>query len=213
MIDVIPTKRVHSVPDFDGFYSFPPQKDKTITILGSSKSTKALEEYEKASADITRHFVKNGYNVLHGCGTNGIMGSVYKAAAEVSQKKNGIPSQNRAILKQPLWGDENLDECKIIGQAKTESERIEKFGKVSDRFLIFPGSTTTMQEATTLIQQNQYMPKNKEKKTIVLFGEKFWSGLINQYKKLFDMELLKENPIGNLFHIANTKQEVIKLLK
>ena len=213
MIESIKSKRVYSIPDFDGFHSFPPQKNKTITVLGSSKSTKALEEYEKASADITRHFVKNGYNVVHGCGTNGIMGSVYKAASETSQKKNGIPVQNLAILKQPLWGDENLDECKIIGQAKTEAERVEKFSRVSDRFLIFPGSTTTMQEATTLIQNNQYMPKNKEKKTIVLFGEKFWSGLVDQYKKLFDMKLLKENPIGNLFHIANTKQEVIKLLK
>ena len=35
---------------------------------------------------------------------------------------------------------------------------------------------------------------------------------VSQYKKLFDMKLLKENPIGKLFHIANSKEEVMKLI-
>ena len=211
MINNVKQHTVNSIPNLDGRYTFPPQKNKTITILGSSRSSKELENAMQASADITRYFVENGYNVVHGCGSEGIMGEVYNTAVKYSQKENGKPVQNLAIIKQPLWGDENLNDCVIVGKASSEAERIEKFGRVSDRFLIFPGGTTTMQEATTLIQNNKY-PQKGETKTIVLFGKEFWSGLAEQYKKLFEMKILKENPIGKLFHIADSKEEVIRLI-
>jgi len=56
-----------------------------------------------------------------------------------------------------------------------------------------------------------YLKDGKAKK-VILFGSDFWDGIISQYKKLFDMKLLKENPIGKLFHIANSKEEVMKLI-
>jgi len=203
---------INNIPSLNNRYTSPDSKQKTIAILGSSGSTESLEKYLKASSDITRYFVENGYNIVHGCGSHGIMGEVYNAAKEASIKDSSEkPLQNLAIIVQPLWGDENFQDCIAIGKANSEAERIAKFTQVADSFVIFPGSATTLQEATTLIQNNRY-PKSGEIKKIILFGSDFWESLVNQYKKIFEMKLLKENPIGKLFHIANSKEEVIKLI-
>jgi len=203
---------INNIPSLNNRYTSPDKKQKTIAILGSSGSTESLEKYLKASSDITRYFVENGYNIVHGCGSHGIMGEVYNAAKEASIKDSSEkPLQNLAIIVQPLWGDENFQDCIAIGKANSEAERIAKFTQVADSFVIFPGSATTLQEATTLIQNNRY-PKSGEIKKIILFGSDFWESLVNQYKKIFEMKLLKENPIGKLFHIANSKEEVIKLI-
>ncbi len=210
MIDSIDL--INKIPSLNTNYTSVESKQKTVAILGSSVSSELLEKYLKASSDITRHFIENGFNVVHGCGSHGIMGKVYDAAKEASIKDaKGKPLQNLAIVVEPLWGDENLHDCIPIGKANSEAERIVKFTKVADNFVIFPGSVTTLQEASTLIQNNRY-PKLGEVKKVVLFGADFWEGLVLQYKKIFEMNLLKENPIGKLFHIANSKEEVLRII-
>ncbi len=199
------------IPYLQTRYTSKQSKANTITVLGSSRSTKELEQAMKASSDITRHFVEHGYNILTGCGTNGIMGAVYDAAAKYSEIVDGKPVQNLVIVKKPLWGDENIRDCVIIGKASSEETRINKFMRTSNTFIAFPGGATTIEEAATLIQNNKY-PKNGETKTVILFGKDFWAGLIEQYKKLFETKILKENPIGKLFHIADSPEEVIRLI-
>ncbi len=210
MVNVIDS--VKTIPGLNPKYTTKASKQNTVAFLGSSTSTESLEKYLKASSNITRYFIENGFNVVHGCGSKGIMGEVYRAAQIHSVKDfQGKPVQNLAVVVEPLWGDENLVDCIPIGKAKSEAERITKFTQVADNFVIFPGSAGTMQEATTLIQNNHYR-KDGEAKNVVLFGAEFWEGFVGQYKKLFDMKLLKENPIGKLFHIANSKEEVAKLI-
>ncbi len=203
---------IKTIPNINPRYTTKESRQNTVAILGSSTSSETIERYLKASSDITRHFVENGYNVVHGCGTKGIMGEVYNCAQKYSVKNtSGKPIQNLAIIVEPLWGDENLIDCIPIGKANSEAERITKFSKVADNFVIFPGSAGTLQEATTLIQNNHYLKEGDAKK-VILFGAEFWEGLVSQYKKLFDLKLLKENPIGKLFHIANSKEDLLKLI-
>lgn len=203
---------INNIPNLNSKYTTPESRQKTVAILGSSGSIEPLEKYLKASSDITRHFVENRFNVVHGCGSHGIMGEVYNAAKEASVKDStGKPLQNLAIIVEPLCGDENLHDCIPIGKANSEAERITKFTQVADNFVIFPGSATTLQEASTLIQNNRY-PKYGEVKKVILFGSDFWEGLVTQYKKIFEMKLLKENPVGKFFHVANSKEEVLKLI-
>ena len=68
-----------------------------------------------------------------------------------------------------------------------------------------------MQEATTLIQHNKYS-KPGNLLTIILFGREYQKGLTLQYEKLFEMELLSENPIGNSFFLANSKEDVMDVI-
>ena len=93
------------------------------------------------------------------------MGAAYNAAKTYSKKdEENKPSQNLAIVKTPLWGDEDIENCVVIDKADSEAQRIEKFSDLADKIVIFPGGAATLQEATTLISKNNYTPKEKRKK-------------------------------------------------
>ena len=193
-------------------YTNAKSRAKTITVLGSSRTKDSILESMELCSKVTKDLVLNGYNILSGCGSDGIMGAAYNAAKENSIKdlKTGKPLQNLSVLMVPPWGDENIKDCITIGKAKSENERIaKKFAKASNTFVIFPGSATTLEEATSLIQQNEYAHNNVKLKKIILVGKEFFSGLTQQYQKLFDSKLLKHSP-DELFKVLNTKDEILK---
>ena len=65
------------------------------------------------------------------------MGESYNAAFKNSKIENGKHIQNLAIIREALWGGENLDDCVIIDKATSEGDRIEKFCKVSNTFILY----------------------------------------------------------------------------
>ena len=200
-------KILKQTPVMDSRYYFPEKKEKCVVILGSSRNSKEVDKYLQACSDITRHFVENGYNIAHGCGTKGIMGEVYTTAQKYSLKdENNKPVQNLGIITEQLWGNENLKDCVLIGKAANEGDRIEKFVKVSDKFLIFPGSAGTIQEASTLVQKNVYGQKPLK---VVLFGSEFWKPFKMVYEKIAEFDLLKN---GYLFDIADNISDAVRLL-
>lgn len=187
-------------------------RENTIGILGSSKSTDEIMKYMDLCASVTKSMVQNKKNLLHGCGNSGIMGVAYNSGKIYSKKdSNGKPIQNLAIIAQPLWGDEDLDNCIPLTTSKSEADRIEKFASVADNFIIFPGSSTTLQEATTLITKNYY-GKPEEKKKIILVGRDFFKGLQEQYQQLYNSKLIKCPP-EELFTVVDTEEEIEALLK
>ena len=199
------------IPSLDTKYTKPQQTQKTVAILGSSKTTEPLMEYMELCSQTTKELVKNGYNIVTGCGTNGIMGAAYNAAKEASAVNlEGKPIQNLAIIVKPLWGDENLKDCVIIGKASSEAERIIKFTKVADNFVFFPGGTTTLQEAATIIRYNVHSEENKFKQ-IILVGKEYFAGLKHQYETMAKMQLVKKAP-ETIFKILSEKNEIVKAI-
>lgn len=206
-------EQMASIPEIDERFTTPESRAKTITILGSSKPTdeilKSMDLCSKLSADL----VRSGFNISTGCGAYGIMGSAYNSAKENSVKdiRTGRPLQNLAIIMEPAYGDEDLENCLPIGKSTSEADRIAKFRKTSDTFIVFPGSATTLQESVSLIQQNEYAQQNEPLKKIILVGKEFFDGLVQQYQKLFDSKLLKHSP-EELFTILNSKEELLKAI-
>jgi predicted Rossmann-fold nucleotide-binding protein len=200
-------KILSRTPAIDSRYYKPENKVKNVVVLGSSKNSKELDKYLKACSDVTRYFVENGYNIVHGCGTMGIMGETYATAQKYSAKNaNNKPVQNLGIITEQLWGNENLENCILIGKASSEADRIEKFVKVSDKFVIFPGSAGTIQEASTLVSKNVY---NQNPPKIVLFGSDFWKPFEMVFKKIMEFDLLKNK---HLFDIADNVSDAVKFL-
>ena len=192
-------------------YFMPQSKENTVGILGSSKSTEEIMGYMDACANITKGLVLSGKNIVHGCGNSGIMGVAYDAGRKYSKTDlTGRPIQNLAIIAQPMWGDEDLGNCVPITTSNSEADRIEKFSQIADTFVIFPGSSTTLQEATTLITKNYY-GKPEDKKQIILVGKDFYKGLQDQYQKLYDCKLIKCPP-EELFIIVDTEDEVNEIV-
>ena len=200
---------LRNIPALDNYYTRPEMRKKAVVVLGSSKTTEPIMQYLDLCSETTKAFVKNGYNVVTGCGTKGIMGAAYYAAKEASAVDlNGKAIQNLAIIVNPLWGDENLEDCVVIGKASSEAERIMKFAKVADNFVIFPGGVTTLQEATTLIRYNVHTNENGLKK-IVLVGKEFFAGLKQQYETMAAFKLLTR-PADTVFKVLSEKHEILK---
>jgi len=192
-------------------YKTPQSKSNTIAILGSSKVTDDILNYMDICSNSVKAMVLNGKNIVTGCGSTGIMGSAFYSAKNNSKNdEEGKPIQNLAIVTEPLWGDEDLENCITLTSANSEAERIEKFSEVANTMVIFAGSTTTLQEATTLITKNYY-GKEEDKKKIVLVGKDFFNGLIEQYNKLYETGLIKCKP-SELFTVVDSEEELKQVI-
>ncbi|MBQ4646237.1 MAG: LOG family protein [Candidatus Gastranaerophilales bacterium] len=190
-------------PTFKANYS----KENNVAILGSSKATSSiLDDMDKCS-EITKQLVLSGKNIITGCGSKGIMGSVYYTAAKYSTKdENGAPEQNVVILKRPFWGDEDFKNCQIFGSEKTEAARIERFIETADTFIIFAGGPGTIQEASTIISNNYYNKENAKK--VILVGSDYFKGLNEQYWNMYDCGLINRSP-EELYTIVDEVDEAL----
>ena len=185
-------------------------KENNIAILGSSKTTDSIIDSLVICSEVVRYSVVSGKNILTGCGNRGVMGQAYYTALAFSKKdENGKPEQNIVILKDPLWGDEDLENCIVLGKANSEATRIEKFMENADKFVIFPGGPGTIQEASTLIANNYYNKENS--KQIILVGKKHFEGLDMQYQKMYEEGLIKCLP-SELYTITDEKYEILDML-
>ena len=167
-----------NIPDLNENYTTQTSKAKTITALGSSKSTPQIQHDINRTESVIREIILDNKNINHGCGKNGMMGAFYRAAHDFSTKDfaTGKPQQNLAIVMNPPYGDEDIKHCTTIGTATSEHERIGKFQQTSNHFLVEKGSVTTLQEATSVIGEN---------KNVILIGKEFFAGLTKQYHQLF----------------------------
>ena len=189
-------------------YKTKPSKENTIAVLGSSKAVDDILDYMELCSNSTKAMVLKGKNLVHGCGTMGIMGAAYDSGYKYSQKdESGNPKQNLAIITEPLWGNEDLEHCIPIACASSEADRIEKFAQVADTIVIFPGSAGTLQEVTTLISKSYY-GNPVDRKKLILVGRDFFGGLIEQYNKLYETGLIKCKP-QDLFLIADNEDEIL----
>jgi predicted Rossmann-fold nucleotide-binding protein len=202
------------VPELNEKYKQPEIREKTITILGSSKTTPDIQKFITVCREIVTKLIKNGFNILTGAGNDGILGAAFDTAKQHSQKDpyTGKPLQNLAILREPGWGDENLEECIPIGKAHSEIERSEKFNQTSDTTIIFPGRSSTLLEVTALIQKNDYTEENVPLKKIILVGRDFFKGLHQQYNQLASSGLLRHRP-EELYRLVDDSKELFEILE
>ena len=185
------------------------KKEDTITILGSSKTTPSIERYLEMCSEVAKSAVIADKNILTGCGDKGIMGSAYYTAAKYSTRNDeNKPEQNIVILKDPLWGDEDLENCVIVGVQPSEAHRIQNFIETSNSFVFFPGGAGTLQEATTIISNNNYA---KDSKKVILVGKDFFKPLDEQYQNMYSAGLLNKRP-DELYAIVDSSKEAKEIL-
>lgn len=209
-VNLLPIHNPSNNSPLNETYKTPESKARTVSILGSSRTTDALLDSMDLCSRVTKGLINNGYNILSGCGSNGIMGAAYRSASENSIKDiSGRPIKNLAIVKEPAWGDEDLEHCVLIDKAPSEADRIEKFVKTSDSFIIFPGGETTMQETTSLIAQNKYPKDGDTYKKIILVGKEFFAGLIQQYKTGIQYGTIT-TPFEKLFKVLDSETDILK---
>lgn len=193
-------------------YKSAESKKNTIAILGSSKAADRIMNYMDMCSNVVKGLILADKKIVHGCGTTGIMGAAHYAGIKYSKiNSEGKPEQNLGIVTDKLWGNEDTENCVMLSSAKNEADRIDKFAEVADTMLVFPGSVTTLQEATTLIQKNYY-GENKNKKKIILVGKEYFRGLDTQYHTLYNNGLISTKP-EELYTIVDSENEINEFIK
>lgn len=177
----------------------------SISIFGSAR-TKPNNKYYKLAEEISAAIVEKGYGIITG-GGKGIMEAANKGANSKKGKSVGL------CINLPFEDTNNqyIDTDKILNFDYLFVRKV-MFVKYAQGFVVMPGGFGTLDEffeAVTLIQTYK-----AEKFPIILVGSDFWGGLIEWVKQtlLLENKTISEDDL-NLFQIADTKEEVLKILE
>lgn len=185
----------------DGFHELS-EIGPAVSIFGSAR-TKQTNKWHKQAEKTAELLVKEGYAIITGAGP-GIMEAGNKGATKAKGKSIGLN------IDLPFEQKPNRYVQELINFHYFFCRKV-MFVKYATAFVIFPGGFGTLDEffeSITLIQT-----RRMGKFPVVLYGSKYWGGLIDWLKK----SVLKEKNIDSedmdIFQIVDSPEDVIKIIK
>ena len=185
----------------DGFEELSDLKE-AVSIFGSAK-TPHSGRYYKLAEETAALLARNGYSVITGAGP-GIMEAANKGAKKEDGDSIGlnilIPEQQK-----PNKYVTRLLEFKYFFCRKV------MFAKYSMALIAFPGGYGTLDEffeIITLVQTKRIDPL-----PIILIGSEFWKGLVDWMKKTLLVHKTIEKSDLSIFHVVDTPQEALSIIK
>lgn len=178
-------------------------KIKNICVFCSSSDY--LEEvYYKDAKELGKLIGKNGYNIVYGGSTLGMM---WACASEVKNNGGKIFGVMPKKLADMGCRTDNCDEFYL---AEGMRDRKQKMDDISDAVIAMAGGFGTLEEFTEMFVQKQL---GYNKKALVLLNT---NGFYDEFLKFFDKVI--ENKFANKFarnliYIASTPQEAIDYIK
>ena len=155
---------------------------KSLTIYCSSSDHLDNEYYDLAEK-IGNYLAKRSINIIYGGGKVGLMGKISHSSYNSGGKVIGIIPKFLAS-KEKI--NNKITKTIIV---KDMSDRKKKLFQMGDGFLILPGGSGTIEEASEIISWKFLGLHNKE---IIFFNlNNFWNPLFEMYAKI------KNNKFGN----------------
>ena len=174
---------------------------KSLTIYCSS-SKKLTKDYYNLAENIGSYLADKSIQIIYGGGSNGIMGSVSKSSFNKGGKIIGIMPKflvNKEII------NHNATKTIIV---RDMSQRKKKLFDLGDGFLILPGGSGTIEEATEVISAKIL---GLHKKEIIIYNYKgFWNPLIKMYEDAKIKKFGNKNLQSICKHV-NTLQQFKKI--
>jgi len=168
-------------------------KIKSLTIYCSS-SEKLDQKLYDLSEEIGEFLAQNQIIIIYGGGNIGLMGKLSNAALKKGANVIGIIPE---FLKKGENLNQNISQTIVV---KTMAERKKILFEKGDAFLILPGGSGTIEEATEVISWKILGIHNKP---IIIFNfENYWDPMIAMYNNA------KKNKFGN-----KNLQSVYKIVK
>ena len=164
---------------------------KSLTIYCSS-SEKLDQKFYDLSNKIGNFLGQNQINIIYGGGNIGLMGKLSNAALKKGANVLGVIPE---FLKKGENLNLNISQTIIV---KTMAERKKILFEKGDAFLILPGGSGTIEEATEVIS---WKILGVHKKPIIIFNfENYWHSMIEMYNNA------KKNKFGdkNLQSVCKT---------
>ena len=170
---------------------------KSLTIYCSS-SDLLTEDYYNLAEKVGNYLAKKSIRIIYGGGKTGLMGKISKSSTDMGGKVIGI-------IPKILVNKENINNktTKTI-IVDNMSIRKEKLFNMGDAYLILPGGSGTMEEATEIIS---WKILGIHKKDIILFNfNNFWSPLIEMYEKAKTHNFGNKNIQNICIHVRTFKE-------
>jgi hypothetical protein len=175
---------------------------KAVTIFGSSRM-KPDNKYYALTEETAYRLAKEGYAIITGSGP-GIMEAGNKGARRAGGHSIGlniqIPSEQRANP----YVDTLLDFRYFF-------IRKVMFVKYAKAFVIMPGGYGTLDEFTEAI--NLIQTQRICRFPVVLFGSRYWKGMLEWlHETVLESGCISKDDL-KIFEIADTPQDVVKIIK
>lgn len=175
-----------------------------ISILGSARLSEKTEYYQKTQK-IASELSRMGYEIMTGGGP-GIMAAANRGACENKGVSVGLN------IELPFEQDFNpylSEEFNLL--FNHFFVRKQMFLEYSKAFVVMPGGFGTLDELSEILTLMQ--TRKNAKSPIILFGKKFWNGLMDWFKSsLLENKMILEEDL-NLFVILDDENEVIEYIK
>ena len=164
------------------------------------------QSYYDEATKMGKLLAENGYNLIYGGSSMGIMGAVSKSAKENGSKLIGIiPERLDEICKH---SDNNTyDEYHIT---KGMRERKAKMDELSDGIIALPGGFGTLEEVSEMIVQKILGYNNKP--IVFLNTNHFYDNLFEFFEQLI-FERFAQTKVSYYYYLAQSPEEVIGYLK
>ncbi len=170
---------------------------KSLTIYCAS-SDNLTKNYYKLAENIGNYLAKKSIRNIYGGGKAGIMGNISKSAMESGGEVIGIIPKFLAT-KEKI----NYKTTKTI-IVNNIIIRKKKLFDMADAFLILPGGSGTIEEATEIISWKLLGIHNKE---IIIFNYKnFWDPLIKMYDQAKIKNFGNRNLQNICIHVKTVKE-------
>lgn len=105
-----------------------------------ASSAKIHQDYFKATDLLAKELVKNGFSVVFGGGSSGLMGQLADSVLEAGGNIKGIMPQ---FMNEVEWGHRGVSD---FVYTQTMHERKAKFLEGTDALIALPGGTGTFEE-------------------------------------------------------------------
>jgi uncharacterized protein (TIGR00730 family) len=184
----------------DGFEALGGIK-KAVSIFGSAREKRNSYNY-KMAVQTAFLLAKENYAIITG-GGGGIMEAANKGAYLAKGTSVGLNIELPHEQKPNKYANIRLGFRYFFA-------RKVMFVKYASAFVVFPGGYGTMDElfeALTLIQTHKIKPF-----PIVLFGKKYWSGLLKFIKEYTLKNGFISKGDENIFKISDSPDEILKII-
>ncbi len=179
------------------------QNKKTICVYCSS-SNDLPEKFYKTAKELGERIAIEGFDMVYGGSTRGIMGVVADNAL-----KNGSNVLGVVPERIQSFGLTHPQNAKIIF-TKDMRERKALMEKYSDAFIAAPGGFGTFEEVFEILVAKQLGYHNKP---VIFYNfDNFYGNLFKMFNTLYENNFAKENA-KDLYHIAETLDDVFEYIK
>ena len=157
---------------------------KSLTIYCSSSKNLKSDFYDLAN-DLGIFLANKSIKIIYGAGNIGLMGSISNASISAGGEVMGIIPKFLINIENK---NEKITKTLIVDNM---SDRKKKLFELGDAFLILPGGSGTIEEATEIISWKFLGLHNKD---IIIFNYKnYWDNLIKLYNQSKEKKFSNKN--------------------